>query len=287
MKKWTIAAAAMAIFVILVTGGVFIYRYFLAYRTMDGGTGMENPDAPMMELLSGSWAAADGQWTASINGYDIILFLEDTQVLDTSFSFSFDGDVNTKTELLLANHGMYGSHIQSEDESISGYIQDFYTENGRLYMTVDLGGNSSASVIMDRRHDITSDGTEAPMDPLDGDRTYVDNGALFDRIAGDWYSTDGHWRIMISGEANDACMELKLDGAAVLETTLDYCYLLPNPYSHTEFTLSAWECSRKGEDTFAEIVSLCHETGDGSGKLIMTLNRGDVQEELEFYQQSK
>lgn len=114
---------------------------------------------------------------------------------------------------------------------------------------------------------------------LDGDRTYSDPEALYDVIAGNWYSDDGRWRMGIFGELPDVCMTLEMDGSCVLETEVDYVYLMPNPNSCTELTLDARECSHDGEPAFAEVDSLYHEAGEGCGTLHLAVRLEDETEE--------
>lgn len=57
--------------------------------------------------------------------------------------------------------------------------------------------------------------------PLDGDRTYVDNSALWPVLEGTWKSTDGRWQAVIGEESG---IVLTADGETVLESPLHFTY---------------------------------------------------------------
>ena len=67
--------------------------------------------------------------------------------------------------------------------------------------------------------------------PLDGDRTYVDNSALWPVLEGTWKSTDGRWQAVIGEESG---IVLTADGETVLESPLHFTYLRPGKVFFTE-----------------------------------------------------
>lgn len=267
MKRYMKLLVA-AIFV-LVAAGLLAGCSAVAHLTQDGGPGMEDPNGPMLEFLSDYWISSDGRWTATINGFDLKLFLEGSQVYDGNFSFSAQSeDINAKTELT-----PYYNQLQNVDVGLGGTIESLYTENGLLYLSVVLDGSDAESVTMEK---------EEPQ-LLDGDRTYVDNQALFEVIEGSWTSDDGRWNLIISGEAYDARVELFLSGESVLESMLEYTYLLPNPFSATELCPASRECQKAEDAVFAEIASFTHEAGDGDGALYMELTDEQGDETVTFH----
>ena len=234
----------IAAVVVLFAGLKFLYRYFIIDRTMDGGTGMENPAGPMLDYLSVDWEEPCG-WRVTIDGYQMELFFSDEKIYQGSFDFSCSPgkDVSKKTSLHPEE-----DRFESENGDFTGVIQEIYTEDGMMYLDIKFD-------------------------------KYNDMQVLYDVIAGNWYSADGRWGIKIFGELPDVRMTLEMDGSCVLETEVDYVYLMPNPNSCTELTLDARECSHDGEPAFAEVDSLYHEAGEGCGTLYLTVRLEDETEE--------
>ena len=102
---------------------------------------------------------------------------------------------------------------------------------------------------------------------LDGSGTYVDNGALWSVISGDWVSADTHWTLTLNGEDR---MTLISDGKTVAESALTFSYICPTePSQATELTAETPQLAGSG----GEIVSLTHTAGEGSGTLTLKLLR--------------
>ena len=112
---------------------------------------------------------------------------------------------------------------------------------------------------------------------LDGDHTYVDNGALWERISGAWSSEDGRWALTLGGDQE---MTLTLGGETVLSSALRFTYLQPGEVLHTELFLDDGALAAPGGTALGEIEYLCHEAGDGgSGTLRIELELPDGAEE--------
>lgn len=266
--------------IILLTAGALLFKHFIIDQTMDGGTGMTDPNEPMLELLSADWEEPCG-WQVSIDFYHMEIFFSGKKVYEGSFSFSYvpGEDVNKKTQLCPEQ-----DRFESEDGDFSGVIEDLYTENGMMYldMTFDQYGQENG---VRRQVALFRADPENGYDPgdvfmVDGDRTYVDNGALLELLTGVWESADGRWTLTVTDDSRAA---LALDGERVLETALDFTYLLPNAFSKTEFTLDSHECCHGEEPAFAQVDYLWHESGEGNGKLFMTITDGNAESEtVEF-----
>ena len=138
MKKWMMIFAVIAI---LITGGILIYRHFVTGQIVDG-PGMENPAAPMLELLNAEWMSEDGVWSARIEGDTLDLSYRQDLVYSGSFFFGFDGDdLNVKTEL-----DFYDKQFESEDGSVSGTIECLYVENCRMYLDITTSKEGEGSI---------------------------------------------------------------------------------------------------------------------------------------------
>ncbi len=211
----------LRIFLIAALAGLALsglYRHFVTDQIMDGGGGMENPDAvredelqildgdhtyvdnsALWPVLEGVWESGDGRWQAVIGE-------------DSGIALTLDGEVR-------------------EDE----------------------------------------------LQLLDGGHTYVDNGALWEKISGAWSSGDGRWALTLGGDQE---MTLTLDGDTVLSSALRFTYLQPGEVLHTELFPDDGTLTAPGGTALGEIESLCHEAGDGgSGVLIMTLELPEDPEE--------
>ena len=110
---------------------------------------------------------------------------------------------------------------------------------------------------------------------LDGSRTYVDNSALLDVIAGVWESTDGRYGLTLR---EDCGVTLALDGETVLEGEISFTYLLPDPLKRTELWLDPSVFQTGDGSVSGEVRYFYHEAGDGSGTLVMELAEGGTVE---------
>ncbi len=130
MKKALIVI--FIVILVLAVAGLLVHQYF-AGQTTDGPV-MEDPAAPMLELLSARWTSEDGLWEAQIEGYTLELRHRQEPVYSGSFTFDFHGDdINARTELVC------------EDGRASGTPENLWVENGRLYLdiTETNGGEDS------------------------------------------------------------------------------------------------------------------------------------------------
>lgn len=81
-----------------------LYKHFVTDRIMDGGNGMENPDAAFLldgdqtyvdnsvlwPVLEGTWESEDGRWKASIRQDDGVMFCMDGEtVLHSPLGFTY------------------------------------------------------------------------------------------------------------------------------------------------------------------------------------------------------
>ena len=123
------------------------------------------------------------------------------------------------------------------------------------------------------------DGMENPdaVFPLDGDHTYVDNGALWSVLEGTWESADGRRQAIIDEGSG---IELRIDGESVLSSPLDFTYLQPGKAAWTELRLESAALTSPDGTALGEIADLCHDARDGgSGSLVFRLKRPDGSEE--------
>ena len=110
---------------------------------------------------------------------------------------------------------------------------------------------------------------------LDGSRTYVDNGALLEVIAGAWESADGRRGLTLR---EDCGVTLALDGETVLEGEISFTYLLPDPWERTELRLDPCVFQNSDGSVSGEVSGFYHEAGDGSGVLVIELADGGTVE---------
>lgn len=115
---------------------------------------------------------------------------------------------------------------------------------------------------------------------LDGDFTYVDNGALLKVIAGTWSSAEGRYGLTIDG---DFCVSITMDGETVLKDQISFIYLQPGYVQSTEFSLDSWEL-QSGD---GEIRSFYHEAGDDSGRIFLELSFPDGSSETIEFQKTQ
>ena len=131
-----------------------LYKHFVTDRIMDGGNGMENPDAAFLldgdhtyadnsalwPVLEGTWESEDGRWQASIGEEDgLTLRLDGETVLETPLDFTYIPRKKIQdTGLMLDNRV-----LQKADGTEWGKILDVYhcagagEDSGRLELTVD------------------------------------------------------------------------------------------------------------------------------------------------------
>ena len=143
MKK-TLSAILIVILVlaVLTVAGLLAYQHF-AGQTTDGPV-MENPAAPMLELLNAGWMSEDGVWSAHIGGIEgntFDLSYRQELVYSGDFTFDFNGDdPNVKTELQF-----YDTQFESEDGSVCSTMESLYVEKCRMYLDITIskdGGDS-------------------------------------------------------------------------------------------------------------------------------------------------
>ena len=134
MKKALIVIfIVLLVLAVLTVAGLLVQQHF-AGRTTDGPV-MEDPAAPMLELLSARWTSEDGLWEAQIEGYTLELRCRQEPVYSGSFTFDFRGDdVNARTELVC------------EDGRVCGTLESIYAENGRLYLDITVSNEGKDSV---------------------------------------------------------------------------------------------------------------------------------------------
>ena len=134
MKKALIVIfIVLLVLAVLTVAGLLVQQHF-AGRTTDGPV-MEDPAAPMLELLSARWTSEDGLWEAQIEGYTLELRHQQDLVYSGSFTFDFRGDdVNARTELVC------------EDGRVCGTLESIYAENGRLYLDITVSNEGKDSV---------------------------------------------------------------------------------------------------------------------------------------------
>ena len=135
MMPGILASAALAALV-----GTGLYLRF-GLRVLDR-PGMENPAAPMLELLNAEWTSEDGVWNAQIDDYKLYLSCQQELVYSGSFFFDFSGDdLNIKTEL-----HCYDKQFESEDGSVSSAIESLYVENCGMYLDISVSKEAKGIV---------------------------------------------------------------------------------------------------------------------------------------------
>ena len=123
-----------------------------------------------------------------------------------------------------------------------------------------------------------------PIEMLDGDYTYVDNGILLPVLAGTWESTDGRYAMTLTEEYQ---ILLTLDGETVLEDTYNFTYLQPGNVYSTDLFLSKTELTQP-DGMVCQISDLHHEVSDSdeNGRIVMVLMSDSFDtEEIEFKKQ--
>ena len=152
MKRRMIWILLAGILVGLALSG--LYKHFVTDQIMDGGNGMENPDAAFLldgdhtyvdnsalwPVLEGTWESEDGRWQATIGEESgIVLRADGETVLETPLDFTYIPRKKIQdTGLMLDNRV-----LQKADGTELGKILDVYhcagagEDSGRLELTVD------------------------------------------------------------------------------------------------------------------------------------------------------
>ena len=163
MKRRMIWIFLVGILVGLALSG--LYKHFVTDRIMDGGNGMENPDAAFLldgdhtyvdndalwPVLEGTWESEDGRWQASIGEESgIVLSADGETVLASPLDFTYlrPGKV-VWTELEVEKHEL----VTPEGVSL-GRIADFGHEasdgKGSGTLTLTLSGESEETVTLQK-----------------------------------------------------------------------------------------------------------------------------------------
>ncbi len=106
---------------------------------------------------------------------------------------------------------------------------------------------------------------------LDGPRTYADNGALLEVIAGTWESANGRYGLTLR---DDCGVTLTLDGETVLEGEIRFTYLLPEPLERTELRLEPCVFQNGDGSVSGEVSGFSHKAGEDGGTLVLELADG-------------
>lgn len=139
-----------------------LYKHFVTDRIMDGGNGMENPDAAFLldgdhtyvdnsilwPVLEGTWESEDGRWQASIGEESGIVLSADGETVLVSplyFTYLQPGKV-VWTELEVEEY-----ELVTPDGVLLGKIKDFGHEasdgegNGTLTLTLTDGSEGTVT----------------------------------------------------------------------------------------------------------------------------------------------
>ena len=121
---------------------------------------------------------------------------------------------------------------------------------------------------------------------LDGDHTYVDNSILWPVLEGTWESEDGRWQADIGEESG---IVLSADGETVLTSPLHFTYLQPGEVVWTELEAEERELVTPEGASLGRIKEFGHESseGEGSGTLVLKLERPDESEETVTFQKTQ
>ena len=138
-----------------------LYKHFVTDRIMDGGDGMENPDAAfpldgdhtyvdnsvLWPVLEGTWESEDGRWMASISEESGIVLRADGETVLVSplyFTYLQPGEV-VRTELEVEKR-----ELVTPGSASLGRIRDFGHEasdgEGRGTLTITLTDGSEGTV---------------------------------------------------------------------------------------------------------------------------------------------
>ena len=118
---------------------------------------------------------------------------------------------------------------------------------------------------------------------LDGDRTYVDNSDLWPVLKGIWKGENGRWQAVIGEESS---IVLRADGETVLTSPLYFTYLRPGKADWTELEPEERELATPDGVPLGKIEDFGHEagSGEGSGTLVLKLERSDDSEKTVTFQ---
>lgn len=121
---------------------------------------------------------------------------------------------------------------------------------------------------------------------LDGDRTYVDNSVLWPVLEGTWEGENGRWQAVIGEESG---IVLRADGETVLTSPLYFTYLQPGKVVWTELEPEERELVTPDGVPLGEIEDFGHEagSGEGSGTLVLKLERPDDSEKTVTFQKTQ
>ena len=122
--------------------------------------------------------------------------------------------------------------------------------------------------------------------PLDGDRTYVDNSDLWPVLKGTWKGENGRWQAVIGEESS---IVLRADGETVLTSPLYFTYLRPGKADWTELEPEERELATPDGVPLGKIEDFGHEagSGEGSGTLVLKLERPDDSEKTVTFQKTQ
>ena len=122
--------------------------------------------------------------------------------------------------------------------------------------------------------------------PLDGDRTYVDNSNLWPVLEGTWEGENGRWQAVIGEESS---IVLRADGETVLTSPLYFTYLRPDKADWTELELEERELATPDGVPLGKIEDFGYEagSGEGSGTLVLKLERPDDSEKTVTFQKTQ
>ena len=160
MKRRMIWILLAGILVGLALSG--LYKHFVTDQIMDGGDGMENPDAASLldgdytyvdnsalwPVLEGTWESEDGRWQATIGEESsIVLSADGETVLESPLYFTYlrPGKV-VWTELEVEEH-----ELVTPDGASLGRIKDFGHEasdgegSGTLTLTLTDGSEGTVT----------------------------------------------------------------------------------------------------------------------------------------------
>ena len=108
---------------------------------------------------------------------------------------------------------------------------------------------------------------EEDIQELDGDQTYVDNDALLSMLIGTWKSTDERYTLTVY---EDYRITLMQENEVVLESPVDFTYLLPGEPEETELTLTSTELKNQDGAVLGEVESFYFIPAD-ENQLCITL----------------
>lgn len=121
---------------------------------------------------------------------------------------------------------------------------------------------------------------------LNGDRTYVDNSDLWPVLKGIWKGENGRWQAVIGEESG---IVLRADGETVLTSPLYFTYLRPGKVDWTELEPEERELATPDGVPLGKIEDFGYEagSGEGSGTLVLKLERPDDSEKTVTFQKTQ